>query len=135
MTATWVDTNVLLRPLSGEPAALAARADRLVAAAREGGPQLRVATEIVCELVFVLGSRAFGYSRAEIGDVLTGLLSQPGIAPDEPELCLYALQRMAALNVPFVDALLAGRAERKDETVATLDVRDFTRLGARLHAI
>ncbi|HEY8657303.1 MAG TPA: PIN domain-containing protein [Candidatus Limnocylindria bacterium] len=135
MTATWVDTNVLLRHLSGEPAALAARADRLVAAAREGGPQLRVATEIVCELVFVLGSRAFGYSRAEIGDVLTGLLSQPGIAPDEPELCLYALQRMAALNVPFVDALLAGRAERKDETVATLDVRDFTRLGARLHAI
>jgi len=135
VTATWVDTNVLLRHLSGEPAALAARADRLVAAARDGGLQLRVATEIVCELVFVLGSKAFGYSRAEIGDVLTGLLSQPGIVPDEPELCLYALQRMAAHNVPFVDALLAGRAEGKQETVATLDARYFSRLGVRLQPI
>jgi len=135
MTSAWADTNVLLRHLSGEPAALAARADKVVTDARDGRLQLRVATEIVCDLVFVLGSKAFGYSRVEIAEALTALLTQPGIEPEEADLCLYALQRMAGLNVPFVDALLAGRAELAGDSIVTLDKRDFPRLGARLHAI
>lgn len=135
MTIAWADTNVLLRHLSGEPPALAARADKVIADARDGRLGLRVATEIVCELVFVLGSKAFGYARLEIAETLTALLTQPGIEPEEADLCLYALQRMAILNVPFVDALLAGRAEQVDEPIATFDEPDFPRLGARLHAI
>ena len=135
MTTAWADTNVLLRHLSGEPVPLAARAKKVIDAARAGRLRLRVATEIVCELVYVLGSKTFGYSHAEIAATLTALLTQPGIEAEETDLCLYALRRMADLNVPFVDALLAGRAERVDEPIATLDARDFPRLGAKLHAI
>lgn len=129
MKIAWGDTNVILRYLTGEPKALYARARAAMAEVEAGRLRLRIATEIVTELVSVLGGKTYQYPRREIADRLTALLTMEGIAPEEPDLCLVALARMAELNVPFVDALLAGRALSEDESVATFDERDFPRLG------
>lgn len=135
MSVAWADTNILLRHLSGEPAALSKRANRAIEDAKAGRLRLRVPTEIVCELVFVLGGKTFGYTRAEIAARLTVLLTTQGIEPEETDICLVALQRMGELGVPFVDALLATRAQQADEPVVTLDERDFPKLGVALRPI
>lgn len=135
MKVAWADTNVLLRHLSGEPADLAKRANHVIDDAKAGRVRLRVPTEIVCELVFVLGGKTYGYTKPEIAERLVILLTTQGIEAEETDLCLVALQRMGELNVPFVDSLLATRAQQVDETVVTLDERDFATLGVELHPI
>ena len=133
MTVAWCDTNVILRHLSGEPPELAARASATMAEVEAGRLRLRVATEVVGELVYVLTGKTYQYTRQEVAERLTALLSIDGIEAEEPDLCLIALARMSELDVPFVDALLAGRALSSEEPVATFDDRDFPRLGvARL---
>ena len=129
MTVAWCDTNVVLRYLTGEPRALAARASAAMRDVEGGRLRLRLATEVVTELVYVLSGKTYGYTRPEVAKRLIALLSTDGIEPEEPDLCLDALTRMAELDVPFVDALLAGRALSADEPVATFDDRDFPRLG------
>jgi predicted nucleic acid-binding protein len=135
MILAWCDTNVILRHLTGEPADLAARAHAAMAEVEAGRLRLRVATEVVAELVYVLTGRTYRYTRKEVADHLTALLSIDGIEAEEPDLCLVALARMSELNVPFVDALLAARALALDEPVATFDERDFPRLGVTRHPI
>lgn len=129
MTTAWCDTNVIVRYLTGEPPALAARARAKLAEVERGSLRLRVPTEVVVELVYVLGGRSYGYSRSEVAHRLSALLLVPGIEAEEADLCLEALARMAELDVPFVDALLAARAMAASEPVLTFDEADFPRLG------
>lgn len=131
MTVAWCDTNVILRYLTGEPPDLASRAQATLAQVEAGRLRLRVATEVVSELVHVLLGKTYGYTRREVTDRLTALLTSRGIEPEEPDLCVEALARMAELNVPFVDGLLAARALAAGEPVATFDDRDFPRLGVQ----
>ncbi len=132
MKAAWADTDVILRHMSGEPADLAARAHAVMDQVEAGQLRLHISTEVICELVYVLGGKTYRYTPREIAHGLTALLTTPGVEPVEPELCLAALDRMAELNVPFVDALIAARALSAGEPVATFDERDFPRLGADL---
>lgn len=131
MTVAWCDTNVILRYLTGEPPDLASRARATMAEVEAGRLRLRVPTEVVSELVYVLSGKTYGYTSRELTDRLTALLTSSGIEPEEPDLCVEALARMAELNVPFVDALVAARALAAAEPVATFDDRDFTRLGVQ----
>ena len=131
MSVAWCDTNVILRYLTGEPQDLAARARVAMAEVEAGRLRLRVATEIVTELVYVLSGQTYRYTRPEIAERLTALLTTNGIEPEEADLCVEALARMAELNVPFVDALLAARALSAEEPIVTFDDRDFPRLGAQ----
>ncbi len=131
MTTAWCDTNVVLRYLTGEPQDLAARARAAMAEVEAGRLLLRVATEIVTEIVYVLSGRTYGYTSREVADRLTALLTTDGIEAEEADLCVEALARMAELNVPFVDALLAARALSAAEPVATFDDHDFPRLGVQ----
>lgn len=131
MTVAWCDTSVILRYLTGEPQDLATRARATMTEVQAGRLRLRIPTEIVIELVYVLCGKTYGYTRREVADRLTALLTTDGIDPEEPDLCVEALARMAELNVPFVDALLAARALSAAEPVATFDERDFPRLGVQ----
>lgn len=131
MTVAWCDTNVILRYLTGEPEDLATRARATMAEVEAGRLRLRVPTEIVTELAYVLSGKTYGYTRREVAGRLTALLTTVGIEAEETDLCVEALAHMAELNVPFVDALLAARALSAAEPVATFDERDFPRLGVQ----
>ena len=69
MTVFWVDANVLLRFLTGEPPQLAERALRLIQRAEQGEITLRLSPIVVAEVVWVLSS-FYRYSRAQIAEVL-----------------------------------------------------------------
>jgi predicted nucleic acid-binding protein len=78
MIDLWIDANILLRFLTGEPTELADRALRLFERADRGEVWLHVNPLIVAETVWVLTS-FYKYPKAQIRDVLQDLLSQDGI--------------------------------------------------------
>ena len=101
-----VDTNVLVRHLTGDPPAQALRATRFLAEA----PAL-VLTEIVAaELVYVLES-FYQVARAEVADLVRAVVAFPSIETERPAELVRALQLYEVERLDFADATLVARAE------------------------
>lgn len=130
MKQTWVDANVVVRFITGDPPDFAERAHALVARASEGDLEIRIAVLIVGEIVWVLDSFD-GHSRRDIAEKVGGFLSLPGVSADDGPDVTRALLTMADKNVSFVDAYLAQLSERTSIPVASFD-RDMRRLNTRL---
>ena len=122
----WVDANVLLRFLTGDPPDLAGRASGLLEDAEQRGVPLRVHSVVVAETVWVLES-FYGYSKGEVSDALIPLLEQPALRAEGARTVIRALEIMAASNVDFADALLASTARAPGEGVTSFD-KDFRKL-------
>jgi len=122
----WVDANVLLRFLTGDPPELAGRASRLLEGAERDGLPLRVHPVVVAETVWVLQS-FYGYPKGEISAALVPLLEHPALRVEGARIVLEALETMASGNVDFADALLAETARSRGEGVVSFD-KDFRKL-------
>lgn len=130
MSEVWLDTNVILRFLLGEPVGHFERARRLMRRAAAGEVVARVAHVTVAEVVWVLAS-AYERDPATIAESLGAFIRADGISVEDADLVLDALRRMAERNVAFVDAYVAAVARHHDEPVATFDA-DFRRLEVEL---
>lgn len=126
MRYLWVDANVLLRLLTGDPPDLAEKALRLAQQAERGELTLKISPIVVAEIVWVLSS-FYRYPRSQIAEVLIPLITAEGVILEEGEQVIAALQRMVSANVDFIDAFLAEVARREGEGVISFD-RDFRRL-------
>ena len=122
----WVDSNVLLRFLTGDPPELAGRASGLLGRAERSGDPLRVHPVVVAETGWVLQS-FYGYSKGEISGALIPLLEHPALRVEGARTVIRALETMTSANVDFADALLAGTARSHGEGVASFD-KDFRKL-------
>ena len=127
MTRLWLDANVVLRFLTGEPEDMAREAKGLMGRAERGEVTLVVADLVMAEAVWVFRS-FYGHSMDEIRDTLSAFTAAPGIEAERFEVVTEALDLAADKNVDFVDAYLALRASRAGETVCTFDSTDFKRL-------
>jgi len=129
----WVDANVVLRLLTGQPEAQAQAAAALMARADAGELRLRICPLVVAEVVWVLTS-AYDVPRAQVADVLTSFLASGGLVVEDGMLLAVALAQMAEQRVDFVEAYLAAKARLSGAPVATFD-RDFDRLGVERLAL
>ena len=86
MTA-FVDTNVLVRHLTGEPAALARRATHFLATE----PELYLADLIVAETVYVLES-FYKAPRTQIATAMRSLVAMRSMITVDPALLLRAIE-------------------------------------------
>lgn len=127
----WVDANVLIRFLTGEPTEMSDKAERLLEMAQRDTLTLRVHPVVVAETVWVLQS-FYGRTRAEIASVLVPLLTEHGLKVEGAGMVVRALRIMSEKNVDFVDALLAETASSRDKGIASFD-SDFRKLGVPLH--
>jgi predicted nucleic acid-binding protein len=117
-----LDTNVLVRHLTGDPEDQAGRATAFLRAA----DRLALPALVVAELVYVLES-VYGRSREEIAVLVRAILAHPPVvAPEEPTL-LRAVELYETRGVHFAEAYLAALAERRDGRVASFD-RDLDRI-------
>lgn len=126
MTRLWVDANVLLRFLTGEPKELADKAASLMARAESGEVTLVVSPLVVAEVVWVLKS-FYRHSLEDIAGVLVPLMSADGVEVEDRETLTQAIELARDKNVDFVDAALAVQAARRGEPVCSFD-GDFKRL-------
>lgn len=132
-----VDTNVLVRFLTGQPPDMAEDARALVAAADSGEVVLEVLPLIVAETVYTLES-FYGMDRRAVASKLKELLQSRGMKPHERDRVLDALQRHHDVHVHFADAYLAASAAETKLSIASFDhdldkFRDISRVepGAR----
>ena len=106
MTA-FVDTNVLIRHLTGDPPELAARATRYLAEADE----LLLPDLILAEVAYVLES-FYETPRAQVATTLRAVLAFPAIRVLDAELLQRAVEVYEVHRIDFADAYLVASAER-----------------------
>jgi predicted nucleic acid-binding protein len=126
-TRYLVDTNVLLRFLSGQPPAQAAAARKLFGQAAKGDVVLDVSPVIVAEAFYTLHS-FYGVDRKTAAEKLSLLLQQHGVKLRDASAVFAALAVIQSANVGFADAFLAASAADEKVAVASFD-RDFDKLG------
>jgi predicted nucleic acid-binding protein len=100
-----LDTNILVRHLTGEPPSQARRATALLA----GENQLILTDLIMAELVYVLESY-YERPRDEVATASRALLALPSVASDH-ELLLRAIELYEAERLDFADAYVCAAAE------------------------
>ena len=106
MTA-FVDTNVIVRHLTGDPPGLAARATRYLASADE----LLLPDLILAEVAYVLES-FYETPRAVVATTLRAVLAFPSIRVLDADLLQRAVEVFEADRLDFADAYLVASAER-----------------------
>lgn len=129
MRTFWLDTNVVLRFLLGEPKELAQRAYRILKAAEEGRVRLVWHPLVVAEVVYTLRS-FYKVPLPQVVDRLEALWARPGMWVLEEEAFRKAFGLMLEKKVHLTDAMLAVKAAL-GEGVASLD-QDFLRLGVEV---
>jgi predicted nucleic acid-binding protein len=123
--AALVDTNVLIRFLTGDPPGLAERARELFSQAATGELELQLPVIVIAETIFTLES-LYKIEKRDICEKLGVLLRGRGISVLEAEPVLDALRRYRSLRVSFVDAYLAALASHRKQPVCSFD-RDFAK--------
>ncbi|MGZ4104508.1 MAG: PIN domain-containing protein [Actinomycetota bacterium] len=112
-----LDTNVLVRHLTGDPPGQARRATALLRARHE----LILTDLVLAEMVYVLES-FYERPRAEISEMTRALLALPSIAVVDHDLLLRAIELYEAIRLDYAEAYLAALAELSDvRQVASFD--------------
>jgi predicted nucleic acid-binding protein len=104
--SAFLDTNVLLRHLTGDPPALARRASAFLATADE----LLLPDLIVAEVVYVLES-FYEVERARVAELVRAVIGFPAIVVVDAPLLLRALEVYELERIDFAEAYLVASAE------------------------
>jgi predicted nucleic acid-binding protein len=105
----FIDTNVIVRHLTGDPPDQAERATKLLAAAGPG--ELRLADLVLAEVVYVLES-FYKVPRAQVAEYARAVVAFPAIRVDDPAMLMRAIQVYEKDRLDFADAYLVAVAER-----------------------
>ncbi len=122
--SAFIDTNVLVRHLTGDPPAMAARATAYL----ENESQLLLTDLIVAETVYVLES-FYDVPRTQVAGAMRSLVGLPSVVTIDPALLLRTLEIYETDAVGFADSYLVACAESTGvNRVASFD-RSIDRVG------
>jgi predicted nucleic-acid-binding protein len=102
----YLDTNVIIRHLTGDPPELAEVATALLADVE----RLVLVDVIVAECVYVLES-FYEHPREQIATAMRALLALPAVAVEDHDRLLRALELYEQARLDFAEAYLAACAE------------------------
>lgn len=105
MTA-FVDTNILVRHLTGDPPVMAERATAFLAAE----PALYLTDLIVAETVYVLES-FYKAPREQVAEAMRSLVAMRSMVTVDPALLLRAIEVYELDRLDFAEAYLVACAE------------------------
>ncbi|MDT4923620.1 MAG: hypothetical protein QOG01_1333 [Pseudonocardiales bacterium] len=104
--SAFVDTNVLVRHLTGEPPAMATAATAYL----RGEPELYLADLIAAETIYVLES-FYETPRGEVAEIMRSLLTMRSIAVVDRDVLLRAVEVYEVDRLDFAEAYLVACAE------------------------
>jgi len=122
--SAFVDTNILIRHLTGDPPDQAARATRFLTAADE----LLLADLVVAEVVDVLES-FYEVPRARVAELVRAIVAFPAVVVLDPAMLLRALEVYETARLDFAEAYLVAQAERSGVGVVASFDRAIDRVG------
>ena len=107
--APYVDTDVLIRFLTGDDQAKQAESAALLARVESEELKLRMPDTAIADAVFVLSSpRLYRVPRVDVRDMLAALVRLPGLEVDNRATVLAALDVFAETGVDFGDAMIVA---------------------------
>ncbi len=121
--SAFVDTNILVRHLTGDPPGQAARAKRFLAEADE----LFLVDLVVAEVVYVLES-FYEVDRARVAEFVRAVLAFDAIRVVDEELLLRAIEVYEIERLDFAEAYLVASAERSGVGVVASFDRSIDRV-------
>ena len=104
--SAFVDTNILVRHLTGDPPGMAARATAFLTA----GQELLLTDLVVAETVYVLES-FYEAPRVQVAESMRSLLAFRSMVTVDPALLLRALEVYEVDRLAFAEAYLVACAE------------------------
>lgn len=123
--SAFLDTNVVIRHLTGDPPELAARATAALAEAEE----LLFADLVVAECVYGLES-FYEVGRERVAELMRGAIALPSIRTVDTATLLRALEVYEVERIDFAEAYLVAQAEATGVgTVLSFD-KSIDRVGA-----
>ena len=121
---TFLDTNILIRHLTGDPPEQAARATRYL----EQATELLLPDLILAEVAYVLES-FYETPRDQVADTLRAVLAFPAIRVLDADLLQRAVEVYQQHRLDFADAYLVASAERTGVGVGASFDRAIERVG------
>ena len=106
MSPAFLDTNVLVRHLTGDPPAQAARATAFL----RGADELLLADLVVAETVYVLES-FYEAPRPQVAQAVRAVLAFPAVRVVDEVLLLRAVEVYEHARLDFAEAYLVACAE------------------------
>ena len=123
--SAFLDTNILVRHLTGDPADMAARATAYLAVESE----LLLTDLVVAETVYVLESY-YETPRGQVATSIRSLLAFESVVCVDPNLLLRAVEVYETERIDFAEAYLVACAESTGvNKVASFD-RSLDRVGS-----
>jgi predicted nucleic acid-binding protein len=104
--SAYVDTNVLIRHLTGDPPAMAARATSYLGWATD----LLLTDLVVAETVYVLES-FYELPRTQVAEAMRALVAMPSVVSVDPALLLRSIELYEVARLDFAEAYLVACAE------------------------
>lgn len=130
MQVYWLDTNLIIRFLTGDPPDLAQEAKRVFQEAESGHHRLKVHPLVVAEAFYVLTSY-YGQAEPEVAQKLIELLDREGLEVLEADALHFALKNIGQGGLSLIDGFLLYSAQKGKEGLATQD-KGLSRQGSRL---
>lgn len=125
--ACLIDTNLIIRFLTGEPEKQAESSKALFAANESGDLALKLVPLVLAEVVFVLSGKVYGYRRDEVASALIAFVQSPSLDVEKREVALLALALFRDYPIDYVDAYLAAEARTAGHAIASFDT-DFRKI-------
>lgn len=113
-----IDTNVLVRYIVHDDPADARVATKIIERDCSADDPGYVSLVVLCELAWVL-DRGYGYERAQVGQVIQGILSVVELEVESRDLAWAALRQFEARRADFADYVI-GLVARKGGAATTV---------------
>ena len=121
-----IDTNILLRFLTGDDKGKAAQCEALFQNAINGNERLLISDVCIAELIWTLESY-YREERFAIADKVESLLNTPGFEYSDIHLLFEAIKRYRSFTVDYIDAYHAAMAKKRSCDIYSYD-KDFDKL-------
>jgi predicted nucleic acid-binding protein len=128
--SAFLDTNIIVRHLTGDPPEMARKATAFLAAADE----LLLADLIVAETVYVLES-FYEVPRERVAELVRAVLAFPPVKVIDNRLLLRAVEIYEINRLDFAEAYLVAAAEVSGVGVVASFDKSVSRIGTVRHVI
>ncbi len=129
MADPFVDTDVIIRLLTGDDPKKQQDAKALFEAVETGTLTLAAPDTVIFDVVHVLASpRLYHLSRTEIRDALATILRPTNFKVENKRALIQALDLYASTNLPFGDALIIASMQQAGADIIYSYDADFDRI-------
>lgn len=126
MTDAYIDTDVLIRLLTGDDLGKQQASALLFQRVQDGNLTVAAPDTVIADAVYVLSSpRLYHVPRAEVAAMLTALVRLPGFRVDNRRVVLRALSLYSSVNVDFGDAMIVAAMQLSGGTQLYFYDADF----------